>query len=172
MTRPRTYAIGIKVNPLFFENIMNIHWTCLLPHQSALCVLRYEDRRPQAGEEHPKGVGEGPQGHKEEEGVQQDQLCTSQATPCPTGLKDPVRTDYSESWRRSTPCARACTVRLYRAHGTPVRTGPTYPVRTGPTGWTAVIAVWASSSSTSSLTSSHLYIPYLDHLLGIAKYMR
>ena len=27
---------------------------------------------------------------------------------------------------------------LYRAHGTPVRTGPTYPVRTGPTGWTAV----------------------------------
>ena len=27
---------------------------------------------------------------------------------------------------------------LYRAHGTPVRTGPTYPVRTGPTGWTVV----------------------------------
>ena len=53
---------------------------------------------------------------------------------------------------------------LYRAHGTPVRTGPT--------GWTVVIAVWASSSSTSSLTSSHLYIPYLDQLLGIAKYMR
>ena len=61
---------GTKVNPLFFENIMNIHWTCSLPHQSALCVLRYEDRRPQAGEGHPKGVGEGPQGHKEEEGVQ------------------------------------------------------------------------------------------------------
>ena len=60
---------------------------------------------------------------------------------------------------------------LYRAHGTPVRTGPTYPMRTGPTGWMAVIAVWASSSSTSSLTSSHLYIPYLDHLLGIEKYM-
>ena len=72
MTRPRTYAIGIKVNPLFFENITNIHWTCLLPHQSALCVLRYEDRRPQAGEGHPKGVGEGPQGHEEEDGAQQE----------------------------------------------------------------------------------------------------
>ena len=61
---------------------------------------------------------------------------------------------------------------LYRAHGTPMRTGPTYPVRMGPTGWTVVIAVWASSSSTSSLTSSHLYISYLDHLLGIEKYSK
>ena len=26
---------------------------------------------------------------------------------------------------------------LYRAHGTPMRTGPTYPVRTGLPGWTA-----------------------------------
>ena len=65
-----------------------------------------------------------------------------------------------------------------RAHGLvpfprdPTRMGPTYPMRTGPTGWTTVIAVWASSSSTSSLTSSHLYIPYLDHLLGIAKYRK
>ena len=106
MTRPRTYAIGTKVNPLFFENIMNIHWTCFLPHQSALCVLRYKDRRPQAGEGHPKGVGDGPQGHKEEEGVQQDQVSTSQATTCPRASK--------------TPCARA-THRVCagepRAHG-------------------------------------------------------
>ena len=29
---------------------------------------------------------------------------------------------------------------LYRAHATPVRTGPTYPVRTGLPGWPAEIA--------------------------------
>ena len=114
MMRPRTYATGIKVNPLFFENIMNIHWTCLLPHQSALCVLRYEDRRPQAGEEHPKGVGEGPQGHKEEEGVQQDQLCTSQATPCPRASKTPcARTTQ----RAGAGAPRAHGPNLPRAHG-------------------------------------------------------
>ena len=97
---------GTKVNPLFFENIMNIHWTCLLPHQRALCVLRYEDRCSQASEEHPKGVGEGPQGHKEEEGVQQDQICTSQATLCPRASK--------------TPCARTTQragAGAPRAHG-------------------------------------------------------
>ena len=85
---------------------MNIHWTCLLPHQSAQCVLRYEDRRPQAGEEHPRGGGEGPQGHKEEEGVQQDQVSTSQATTCPRASK--------------TPCARATQragAGAPRAHG-------------------------------------------------------
>ena len=79
----------LKVNLLLFEISMNIHWTCLLPRQRALCILRYEDRRPQAGEEHPKGVGERPQGHKKEEGGHRDQLCTSQATPCPRASKTP-----------------------------------------------------------------------------------
>ena len=32
---------------------------------------------------------------------------------------------------------------MYRAHGTPVRTGPTYPVRTGLPGWPAEIAFLA-----------------------------
>ena len=117
---------GIKVNPFFFKNIMNIHWTCLLPHQRALCVLRYEDRRPQAGEEHPKGVGEGPQGHKEEEGVQQDQLCTSQATPCPRASKTPcawtTHRDGAGAHRAHghVPCPRdprAHGPNLPRAHG-------------------------------------------------------
>ena len=57
---------------------------------------------------------------------------------------------------------------LYRAHGTPVRTGPTYPVCMGRSGWTAVISIPSPSSSTSS---PRLYIPYLDHLLGLAKDM-
>ena len=125
--------------------------------------LGYEGDRRQAAKELPGGQGEGPQGHKEG-GVHEDHLCTSQATPCPQASK--------------TPCARTTQgagAGAPRAHGLvpcprdPVRAGPTYPMRTGPTGWTIVIAVSASSSSTSSLTSNHLYIPYLDHLLGRRK---
>lgn len=129
MTRPRTYAIGTKVNPLFFKNIMNIHWTLLLPHQSALCVLRYDDRRPQAGEGHPKGVGEGPQGHKEEDGAQQELDRRSQATPCAQAPRP-----RAHGLLRELALEHPVRTGLYRAHGTPVRTGPTYPVRTGSSG--------------------------------------
>ena len=73
---------GLKVNPLLFKIYTNIYWTWSLPHLGSSCITRYEDDRHQAVGEHPGDQGEGPQGHKDEEGVQQDQLCTSQATPC------------------------------------------------------------------------------------------
>ena len=126
MTRPLTYAIGTKVNPLFFENIMNIHWTCLLPHKSALCVLRYEDRRPQAGEGHPKGVGEEPQGHEEEDGAQQELDRRSQATPCARAPETPCARTTQEAGAGAprahgpVPCPRdpcAHEPNLPRAHG-------------------------------------------------------
>lgn len=120
--------IGLKVNPLLFKIYMIIYWTWSLPHLGSLCIIRYEDDRHQEVGEHPEGQGEGPQGHKEEEGVQQDQLCISQATPCPRASKTPcARTTQGAG--AGAPCAhgpvpcpwdpRAHGPNLPRAHGPP-----------------------------------------------------
>ena len=63
---------GLKVNPLLFKIYMNIYGTWSLPHHGTLCIIRYEGDRRQAAKELPGGQGEGPQGHKEEDGTQQE----------------------------------------------------------------------------------------------------
>ena len=151
----------LKVNPLLFKIYMNIYGTWSLPHHGTLCIIRYEGDRRQAAKELPGGQGEGPKGHKEEGGVHEDQLCTN---PVPTGLEDPVCTGYIESWRRGTLCARACTVPT----GPPCARAQLTPCTRAHQDGRLSAAVWASSSSTSS---PYLYIPYLDHLLGLVKDM-
>ena len=84
---------GLKVNPLLFKIYMNTYGTWSLPHHGTLCIIRYEGDRRQAAKEIPGGQGEGPQGHKEEDGAQQELDRRSQATPCARAPE--------------TPCARA-----------------------------------------------------------------
>ena len=82
MTRARACAIETEVNSLLYEIDMDMDGTWMLPHQRVLCVITYEDDLREAAKEHPKGIGEGPQGHKEDDGNLRKEDNISQATPC------------------------------------------------------------------------------------------
>ena len=93
MTRARARALETEVNSFLLDLHMDTNGTCILPHQNMLCILRYEVEHHQEAQEHPQGEGEPPQGHKDQEGVQQPQTSMSQVTPCARA--------------QLTPCARA-----------------------------------------------------------------
>ena len=131
MTRARARALETEVNSFLLDLHMDTNGTCILPHQNMLCILRYEVEHYQGAQEHPQGEGEPPQGHKDQ-GVQQQQNSMSQVTPCARAQRP-----RAHGLHRNPALEHPVRTGLYRAHGTPVRTDPTYPVRTGLPGWPA-----------------------------------
>jgi len=131
MTRPRTYAIGHKVNSLLFEPSLSAYETWLLPHAWTLHTLRYN--QDDHGES--KDQGQAWKRRRKKEGRRRWSGCWSQAGrpdrrpdhPGPAGSSGPSPGSSGYPCPKTTEAARRS--RIIRTVARIIRTPDTRIIR-------------------------------------------